>query len=146
MHGPDEKKIYLNTFEIARPCISSLMPKFLVAINENELVNKKLFQINFRANSKNEVMTTIVYHKKLTKDLSERVQQVHADNNLSQRRLLVRIILFQEIERMNETCVLLKLFYAKNVLILVGEAERFYFYLQCNLVQTTALPSRLRHG
>ena len=84
--------------------------------------------------------------KKLTKDLSERVQQVHADNNLSQRRLLVRIILFQETERMNETCVLLKLFYAKNVLILVGEAERFYFYLQCNLVQTTALPSRLRHG
>ena len=76
MHGPDGKKIYLNTFEIARPCISSLMPKFLVAINENELVNKKLFQINFRANSSDKVMVTLVYHKKLSEELEIMVSKI----------------------------------------------------------------------
>ena len=87
MHGPDGKKIYLNTFEIARPCISSLMPKFLVAINKNELVNKKLFQINFRANSKNEVMTTLVYHKKLTKDLELAAEKLASQFNI---QLIIR--------------------------------------------------------
>ena len=45
MHALNGKKIYLNTFEVARPCISNLMPKFLDAINKNELINLKLFQI-----------------------------------------------------------------------------------------------------
>ena len=47
------------------------MPKISRAINRNELINKKLFQINFRANSRDEVMTTLVYHKKLTEGIRD---------------------------------------------------------------------------
>jgi tRNA (uracil-5-)-methyltransferase len=87
MHALNGKKIYLNTFEVARPCISNLMPKFLDAINKNELINLKLFQINFRANSKNEVMTTLVYHKKLTEELQLASDTLAAEFNI---QLIIR--------------------------------------------------------
>ena len=61
----DEKgnRINLTTFQIARPIISDLMPKLLNLINNEGELNIKLFQINFRANSNNKVLVTLIYQK-----------------------------------------------------------------------------------
>tara|TARA_B100000767_G_scaffold230424_1_gene221481 strand:+ start:12189 stop:13208 length:1020 start_codon:yes stop_codon:yes gene_type:complete len=76
MQSSNGEKILLNTFKIVRPCISNMMPNFLEAINKNELINTKLFQVNFRANSNIEIMATLVYHKKLTEELELAVDKL----------------------------------------------------------------------
>ena len=76
MHASNGDKIYLDKFDVARPCISSLMPKILEIINSDELIYKKLFQINFRANSSDKVMVTLVYHKKLSEELEIMVSKI----------------------------------------------------------------------
>ena len=76
MHASNGDRIYLDRFDVARPCISNLMPRMLEIINSDELIHKKLFQINFRANSANKVMVTLVYHKKLSEELEIMAREV----------------------------------------------------------------------
>ena len=44
----DKQKIFMDNSSIPHPCIQQLMPKLLSKINESEVLQKKLFQINFR--------------------------------------------------------------------------------------------------
>ena len=62
-------KLYLKSFNKAVKSIRILMPKLLNIINNNHLINKKLFQVNFRSNNNNDVMVTLIYHKKIDADL-----------------------------------------------------------------------------
>ena len=65
MYDEESNRINLTTFQVARPIISDLMPKLLNSINNEVELNNKLFQINFRTNSCNKVLVTLIYHKKL---------------------------------------------------------------------------------
>ena len=51
--------------------IQQIMPKLLNKINSSEIVKFKLFQINFRKNSKNKILTTLIYHTKISESLIE---------------------------------------------------------------------------
>ena len=70
------KKIYLETFENATTCIQELMPKILNQININESLKEKLFQINFRSNVNDDVMVSLIYHKKIDKNLIEIIKNI----------------------------------------------------------------------
>ena len=72
----NNKKIYLETFENAASCIQELMPKILNQININESLKEKLFQINFRSNANDDVMVSLIYHKKIDKNLIKIIKDI----------------------------------------------------------------------
>ena len=80
------EKIYIATFRSAARQIQYLMPILLEQINKSKRIKTKLFQINFRTNNLNEVMVTLIYHKKISDDLINEIK------NLSSQ-LKVKIIL-----------------------------------------------------
>ena len=87
MHDVKGKKKYLEYFDIARPCIANLMPQILIEINRDDLIKTKLFQINYRCNSNNEVMVSFVYHKKITDELKIRANEISLKFNI---QLIIR--------------------------------------------------------
>ncbi len=78
MHDINEK-IYIKTFKDASLSIQNLMPVLLKRINENNEINQKLFQVNFRSNQHNKIMVTMIYHKIIDKSLINLVNQVSED-------------------------------------------------------------------
>ena len=78
MHDINEK-IYIKTFKDASLDIQKLMPVLLKRINENNEVNHKLFQVNFRSNQHNKIMVTMIYHKIIDKSLINLVNQISDD-------------------------------------------------------------------
>ena len=80
-----KSKIFLKSFINASSSIQEVMPILLCEINNSELLNKKLFQINFRSNSSKEVLATLIYHKHLTdeiKDLRDKLNTKLIDLNV----------------------------------------------------------------
>ena len=78
MHDINEK-IYIKTFKDASLDIQNLMPVLLKRINENNEINHKLFQVNFRSNQHNKIMVTMIYHKIIDKSLINIVNQISDD-------------------------------------------------------------------
>ena len=72
-------KIYIKTFKDASLDIQNLMPVLLKRINENNEINHKLFQVNFRSNQHNKIMVTMIYHKIIDKSLLNLVNQISDD-------------------------------------------------------------------
>ncbi len=78
MHDINEK-IYIKTFKDASLDIQNLMPVLLKRINENNEINHKLFQVNFRSNQHNKIMVTMIYHKIIDKSLMNLMNQISDD-------------------------------------------------------------------
>lgn len=72
-------KIYIKTFKDASLDIQNLMPVLLKRINENNEINHKLFQVNFRSNQHNKIMVTMIYHKIIDKSLINLVKHISDD-------------------------------------------------------------------
>lgn len=67
---------YLEVFNIARPAIQDLMPKLRNNINHSKFLNHKLFQVNFRTNSVDKILVTLIFHRKLNDEMKEEAQQI----------------------------------------------------------------------
>jgi len=85
MHD-DKSKIYIKSFDIGVKSIQLLMPILLELINNSFEIKNKLFQINFRSNSKNNVLVTLIYHKNISEDLINKIEQI-------KKKLKVEIII-----------------------------------------------------
>jgi len=81
---------YLEVFNIARPAIQDLMPKLRNNINHSKFLNHKLFQVNFRANSVDRILVTLIFHRKLNNEMKEEAQkfsnQFKIDINLRSKK------------------------------------------------------------
>ena len=81
---------YLEVFNIARPAIQDLMPKLRNSINHSKFLNHKLFQVNFRTNSVDKILVTLIFHRKLNDEMKEEAQQISnqfkIDINLRSRK------------------------------------------------------------
>ena len=55
------------------------MPVLLKRINENNEINHKLFQVNFRSNQHNKIMVTMIYHKIIDKSLINILNEISDD-------------------------------------------------------------------
>ena len=60
----DGKKVFLDHYDLPVSSIQNIMKPLLSQININPLINKKLFQINFRAVNQ-VILVTLIYHKPL---------------------------------------------------------------------------------
>ena len=76
MHD-NKSKVYLDIFQNASLPIQKIMPILLRKINKSELLNKKLFQINFRSNIDDDVLVTLIYHKELSNEIKDSIKILH---------------------------------------------------------------------
>ncbi len=81
MHNNDQK-IYMNTFSFASSAIQKKMPNLLEILNSSKIIKNKLFQINFRSNRENDVLVTLIYHKKIDTLLIEAINDVSKKINI----------------------------------------------------------------
>ena len=73
----NKSKVYLDIFQNASLPIQKIMPILLRKINKSELLNKKLFQINFRSNIDDDVLVTLIYHKELSNEIKDSIKILH---------------------------------------------------------------------
>ena len=82
-----DKKLYLDDFTLASSCIRKIMPDLLDEIIKSKCLDKKLFQINFRANSNNIVLVTLIYHKSIDNEMINKIEAISKKLNIN---LIVR--------------------------------------------------------
>ena len=82
-----DKKLYLDDFTLASSCIRKIMPNLLDEVNKSKCLDKKLFQINFRANSNNIVLVTLIYHKSIDNEMINKIEAISKKLNIN---LIVR--------------------------------------------------------
>jgi tRNA (uracil-5-)-methyltransferase len=65
--GEKNRSVYaLEEFSPGSATMQTLMMPLLAEINANELLGKKLFQVEFLTSSQNDAVITLIYHKPLT--------------------------------------------------------------------------------
>lgn len=78
MFAQDTKKIYeVTDFPIGSQLINQLMPQLLTALNSNELLRRKLYQVDFLTTLSGQALVTLVYHKPLTDEWQAAAQALH---------------------------------------------------------------------
>ncbi len=58
----------IHEFPVGSALMNQLMPALLAAINEDELLRHKLYQVDFLTTQSGEALVTLIYHKPLTED------------------------------------------------------------------------------
>lgn len=77
MTDPETKKpVFLDHFPVAAKRINDLMPPLLSAINNNEILRKKCFQIEFLTTLTEDTLVTLIYHRPLGDDWIEAIKPV----------------------------------------------------------------------
>lgn len=68
--------IEIKTFPIAHQRIQQAMPILLSALNQQEILHKKLFQVEFLASLKGDLLITLIYHRKLEDNWQQQAQSL----------------------------------------------------------------------
>ncbi len=63
--GEPKKPIFIEQFPVASLRINKLMPLIMGIVNANEVLKRKLFQIDFLDSGTEDCLVTFIYHKKL---------------------------------------------------------------------------------
>ncbi len=71
----DDERVFLRRFDMPVMAIQNIMEPLLSHLKKNQILDQKLFQINFRA-VKNEILVTLIYHKELDQDWHDRAIDV----------------------------------------------------------------------
>ena len=66
MSDPVTKKpIFIDSFPVASEKINALMPPIMAAVNQDPILRKKLFQIEFLSTLSGDTLVTFIYHRPL---------------------------------------------------------------------------------
>ncbi|MGH1371601.1 MAG: tRNA (uridine(54)-C5)-methyltransferase TrmA [Cellvibrionaceae bacterium] len=78
MYEPGEYKrpFTIEKFPVGNRYINELMPKILAAVNGDELLSKRLFQIEFLTTQTNEAVISLIYHRPLCDQWEEKARQL----------------------------------------------------------------------
>jgi len=80
MNRPGEKKPYIiDSFPIGGPLITEMMTPLLKTVNENELLSKRLFSVEFLTTESGETLVTLIYHKPLNEEWEKQARKLQAD-------------------------------------------------------------------
>mgnify|MGYP001234255252 FL=1 len=72
----DNERVEIDTYPICSESIQELMKELLKIVNQEEVLYRKLFQIEFQSSRTKEVMVSLIYHKKLGPDWIEKVNLI----------------------------------------------------------------------
>lgn len=95
---PDKKRaVRVDQFPVASERINELMPLLLEAVREDEVLSRKLFQVDFLTTLAGEALITLIYHRPLGDDwevaaraLEERLGVMIIGRSRKQRLVLTR--------------------------------------------------------
>ena len=103
--GTKTDPIKIEDFPIASEAICALMPKLIAAINEQDILKHKLFQVEYLNTLSGEMLVTLIYHKQLDDAWIEAAKALKAELNIHiiGRARKMRLLLNQEyvIETLN---------------------------------------------
>lgn len=77
-----KKVIKIEDFPIADQSINQLMPKLLDAIKTDEILSKRLFEIDFLSSLSGEMLVSMIYHRKLDDLWQQAAQQLEQRFNI----------------------------------------------------------------
>lgn len=114
MFDPASKQRYrVDQFPIAAPLINQMMTALLDAIRGNEVLTRKLFQIDYLSTLSDEIAVSLLYHKKLD-------EAWQAEAEALRERLLAQGFNLQLIGRANKQKIALERDYVEEVLEVDG--------------------------
>ena len=79
MNGYDKNAVEIDSCEIVTSHIKEIMPKLLKRIVENEILKYKLFSIEFLNSTTNDMLVTLIYHKKLEENWNNLAQELEKE-------------------------------------------------------------------
>ncbi len=68
MNDYDRKVLEIDSCEIVSPHIKEIMPKLLKKLEKNKILKHKLFAIEFLNSTTNDMLVTLIYHRKLDEE------------------------------------------------------------------------------
>jgi len=78
----DKKVLPINSCQIVSSQIKLLMPKLLKALQEDEDLRFKIYAIEFLNSSSNDMLVTIIYHKKLDENWEAKAKLLEKEFNI----------------------------------------------------------------
>ena len=82
MHDPETKQVYtLTDFPIASKAICERMPALMSAINTEQDLRHRLFQVEFLSTTKNELLISLIYHRPLGQVWEQHARQLEKKLN-----------------------------------------------------------------
>lgn len=76
----DKSKVYeVQDFPIASVLINDLMQRLLNSIQDNELLRRKLFQVEFLTTMSGDALITLIYHKRLEEEWQQEAIKLQAE-------------------------------------------------------------------
>ncbi len=72
----------IDSCQIVSPHIQEIMPKLLDLLMEDLILSYKLFSVEFLTSSTNDMLVTLIYHKKLDEQWNELVKQIEKKLNI----------------------------------------------------------------
>lgn len=82
MHHPETKQVYtLTEFPIASETICQAMPKLIKAINEDERLSRRLFQVEFLSSTRGDLLISLIYHRPLDNVWQKRATELEQQLN-----------------------------------------------------------------
>lgn len=106
--------ILMDKFNIASESIYNIQPKLLKLINENQIISKNLFQVNFRSNNDGDILVTLIYRKPINDDLCKSIDKISKSLgimiNVRSKKKLYKTHAIDFYERFNSKSLNLKIF------------------------------------
>lgn len=82
MNDFDKKALEINTCQIIASSIATLMPKLLDALQQDESLYNRLFAVEFLSSTTNDMLVTLIYHRKLDEQWQEKAMQLQEELNI----------------------------------------------------------------
>jgi len=82
MNDINKKALIIDSCTIVNQSISDTMPKLLNEIKEQDILNFKLFTCEFLTSTTNDILVTLIYHKKLDEEWSNQAKQIEEKLNI----------------------------------------------------------------
>lgn len=114
MFDKNNDYILMDKFNIASESIYNIQPKLLKLINENQIISKNLFQVNFRSNNDGDILVTLIYRKPINDDLCKSIDRIGKSLgimiNVRSKKKLYKTHAIDFYERFNSKSLNLKIF------------------------------------
>nr|WP_086931464.1 tRNA (uridine(54)-C5)-methyltransferase TrmA [Agarilytica rhodophyticola] len=77
--GEYKQPFIIENFDIGSSTINELMPKLLKEINDNDVLKRKLFQVEFLTTTNGDSVTTLIYHRALDDEWETSARKLQGD-------------------------------------------------------------------
>lgn len=82
MNGFDKNILKIDSCQIVNSQISSIMPKLIKELEDCSELSNKIFSIEFLASNTNDLLVTLIYHRKLDEDWIESAKILQKNLNI----------------------------------------------------------------